>query len=421
MKTKNKFRNKTAGKSFLLLLMFMVGFLNIKAQTVNTGELYVSQNTVFSTLADFDNNPTGNFYNDGEAYIYADFRNDGTVDFLQNTGLTRFQGKVTQEIEGNRPSYFYDVLFNNNASQPAFELSGEISVSGNANFFNGIVKNDDFGGIMIFEKEATHSNTYDHSHVDGEVYKNGESGWIFPIGDDGYFRDARISAPNEKASSFQSKYFHENSNSIYPHNRRPGNIELINNAEYWTLEKIGGKADVLLTLTWNPATTPSEIYASPNHVIHIVRWDKEKQLWIDEGGAVDVTNRTVTTFTEVSGYGVFTLARVKDAGNFPEDNISFFNGISNNEDSKNNYFRIEGIENYPNNTLKIFNRWGVVVYETQGYGQSDNVFRGISGGRATVQKEKKLPTGTYFYILIIVKDNGEVLKKTGYLYIESGR
>jgi hypothetical protein len=70
--------------------------------------------------------------------------------------------------------------------------------------------------------------------------------------------------------------------------------------------------------------------------------------------------------------------------------------------------------------MQIFNRWGVLVYETNGYGGANgqtNVFKGISEGRVTIKESKTLPTGTYYYILERRLGGGEVLKDSGYLYI----
>ena len=100
--------------------------------------------------------------------------------------------------------------------------------------------------------------------------------------------------------------------------------------------------------------------------------------------------------------------------------FEIFNGITPNGDGLNDYFQIVGIENWPNNNVKIFNRWGVLVFETDGYGGSDgkqNVFRGISEGRVTIQQNEELPTGTYFYILTFPADNPGKADYTGYLYI----
>uniref|UniRef100_UPI0032429281 DUF7507 domain-containing protein n=1 Tax=Aequorivita sp. Q41 TaxID=3153300 RepID=UPI0032429281 len=100
--------------------------------------------------------------------------------------------------------------------------------------------------------------------------------------------------------------------------------------------------------------------------------------------------------------------------------FEIFNGITPNGDGLNDYFQVVGIENWPKNNMKIFNRWGILVFETNGYGGSDgkqNVFRGISEGRVTVQEDKQLPTGTYFYILTFPEDNPGKDSYNGYLYI----
>ncbi len=85
-------------------------------------------------------------------------------------------------------------------------------------------------------------------------------------------------------------------------------------------------------------------------------------------------------------------------------------------DGINDVFRIRYIESYPNNTVKIFNRWGVIVFETTAYDNNSNAFAGLSDGRATVQKGDGLPPGVYFYI-INYNDNGVTKSKSGYLYL----
>ena len=78
---------------------------------------------------------------------------------------------------------------------------------------------------------------------------------------------------------------------------------------------------------------------------------------------------------------------------------------------------IGGIECYPDNNVEIYNRWGVLVFETKGYDNSTRVFRGFSEGRTTIKQNDGLPTGTYFYILQYKKQDGSTAKKDGYLYI----
>ncbi len=103
------------------------------------------------------------------------------------------------------------------------------------------------------------------------------------------------------------------------------------------------------------------------------------------------------------------------------------NGISNNGDAVNGYFAIEGINNPENrdNEVHIYNRWGLEVFSAFGYDgdlqevtpNPTRVFRGISDGRATFSSDQKLPSGTYYYTLLIATSGGGEKSQAGYIYI----
>ncbi|MDT8413986.1 MAG: gliding motility-associated C-terminal domain-containing protein, partial [Flavobacteriaceae bacterium] len=98
--------------------------------------------------------------------------------------------------------------------------------------------------------------------------------------------------------------------------------------------------------------------------------------------------------------------------------LIIYNGISDNDDGNNDAFTIKGIERFPENLVEIFNRWGVKVFDQNGYGQPGaKKFRGISDGRSTLSKNEKLPEGTYYWILKYKDGNGTNREKAGYLYI----
>ena len=97
--------------------------------------------------------------------------------------------------------------------------------------------------------------------------------------------------------------------------------------------------------------------------------------------------------------------------------LTIYNGVSSNSDGKNDGFTIEGIEAYPKNTLKIFNRWGVLVYEKEGYTNAEP-FDGYSNGRSTVEQGKRLPQGTYYYILDYQDSVGKTHNQSGWLYLK---
>ncbi|MFJ1261964.1 gliding motility-associated C-terminal domain-containing protein, partial [Capnocytophaga canis] len=100
------------------------------------------------------------------------------------------------------------------------------------------------------------------------------------------------------------------------------------------------------------------------------------------------------------------------------DEVIPYNAISVNGDGLNDYFHIQGIERYPNNTVRIYNRWGVKVFETKGYDNVNRVFRAISNGRVTIEAPEKLPQGTYYYIIEYTDNNNKKHTKGSWLYIK---
>nr|WP_233131855.1 gliding motility-associated C-terminal domain-containing protein [Robiginitalea sediminis] len=139
----------------------------------------------------------------------------------------------------------------------------------------------------------------------------------------------------------------------------------------------------------------------------------------------DDDNDNIPTASEdANGDGNFANDDV-DADGIPDylepnrdpDAIEIYNVVTPNGDGSHDYLKIEGLELFPNNTIRIYNRWGVLVFTTRAYDTAGNVFDGTSQGRVTVQQDNKLPVGTYFYILDYEDDNGQMQTRTGYLYL----
>ncbi|GMN11641.1 hypothetical protein MTsPCn9_28240 [Croceitalea sp. MTPC9] len=106
-----------------------------------------------------------------------------------------------------------------------------------------------------------------------------------------------------------------------------------------------------------------------------------------------------------------------DLGEEDEDEVEVFNVITPNGDGIHDVLRIRNIEDYPNNTVKIYNRWGVLVFVTKAYNSNGNVFDGTSQGRVTVNQDNKLPVGTYFYVIDYENQAGIAKQLSGYIYI----
>ena len=83
--------------------------------------------------------------------------------------------------------------------------------------------------------------------------------------------------------------------------------------------------------------------------------------------------------------------------------------FSPNNDGYNDQFTILRLEEYDDLSLKIYNRWGTLVY-------SNNDYQNDWDGRANVSTlgGNKLPTGSYYYYLKI-KDTGETIEGSVFL------
>jgi len=129
-----------------------------------------------------------------------------------------------------------------------------------------------------------------------------------------------------------------------------------------------------------------------------------------------VNNGTETNINQFVGYRLNADApaalhwRVYDkSGNINDQcvsNISFEyelkvpSAFSPNGDNVNDTWEIDFLSDYPDCTVKVYNRWGMLIYESQG---------GYKAPWNGTYKGKVLPVDSYYYIINIGKDN-KVLK-----------
>jgi gliding motility-associated-like protein len=84
--------------------------------------------------------------------------------------------------------------------------------------------------------------------------------------------------------------------------------------------------------------------------------------------------------------------------------LTVFTAVSPNNDGVNDVFYIAKIEDFPENRLWVYNRWGSLVFETREY---ENTWPGSWGD------DTDLPDGTYYYILEWT-DGGVTTVQRGY-------
>ena len=78
--------------------------------------------------------------------------------------------------------------------------------------------------------------------------------------------------------------------------------------------------------------------------------------------------------------------------------------LSPNNDGFNDRWVIEGIENYPNNEVTIYNRWGNIIFKANGYDNQQKVWDGLAK-EGLIMGKNVVPSGSYYYVLNL--GNGE--------------
>jgi gliding motility-associated-like protein len=126
-----------------------------------------------------------------------------------------------------------------------------------------------------------------------------------------------------------------------------------------------------------------------------------------QAGTVTIENRQLVyrRSGDLSGDDIFTYV-ISDPGGLTDTAtvtiqyiytpLSVSEGFSPNGDGSNETWYINNIESYPGNTVKVFDRWGILVFQANRY---DNAL-GWSGRANTGQESGRLlDQGTYYYLL----------------------
>ncbi len=132
--------------------------------------------------------------------------------------------------------------------------------------------------------------------------------------------------------------------------------------------------------------------------------ENTNRIILDNTGVIDLAGNQGIGSTESENFSINTEEVVIPS-------ISFDKGFSPNGDGVNDTWVIEGLENFANHTIQVFNRSGNKIFEAKDY---QNDWDGTSNGNLVFGSDK-LPPGPYYFI--IESGMNEVPPKTGWIYI----
>ncbi|MFB9864780.1 gliding motility-associated C-terminal domain-containing protein [Rufibacter immobilis] len=163
--------------------------------------------------------------------------------------------------------------------------------------------------------------------------------------------------------------------TVSPISANAGNDTTIIQGQSVTLRGSGGGANA--TFTWSPA----EGLSNPNIPNPVAT------------PAGNTTATTTVTYTLTVSNGAECEA-IDEVTITVIPRITVFNTFSPNRDGINETWEIPNIQNYPEATVEIFNRYGAPVYKSSGYAQP---WDGTHNGNP-------LPLATYYYIIRLNKN-----------------
>lgn len=345
----------------------------------------------------------------GSLGFHSDLINDGIFD--ENRGLIGFYNKhYPLSISGAISPSFYD--FEIGVEENLYLETG-IQVQNSVQFIYGnIVTNRQQKNVALtFTRQALYEGLEDYSKVAGYVAVSAQKRFRFPVGNDVSAKPVTLTFTDEILFA-KCSYYQENPNfpqsfakGFNTDHRDPG-LALVYPLEFWEIDTSGR---IQLRLHW---AENAHITSLTNHLENVVvtGWHIGDNMWKDLGNSAfegDLNLGSVTSdIFNANDFEVFTFGfrdtRNKDEpGNF---------AITPNGDGINDYFTLEILKRSPNNTFKVYNRAGQLVFEKSNY---TDEFQG-RGNKNIFNGKEYLEEGVYFYLLELKDLN---LKYQGYFYL----
>lgn len=375
----------------ILLLLFA---LNLQAQTAlfNNGNIRI--------------------HDQGQIGFHTSLINNSSFD--QNLGLAGFYGNNTITVSGAFIPEFYDTEI---ANDKGVLLDTGLNVINNTNFVIGnFISPRPQPNIHFNFLEAAFSvGENDFSKIDGYAGVNNQQNFTFPIGDEEQFRPLILNS-NDTNTFAKCAYYFENPTSppsfpqVFDLNKKPRTIGEISSIEFWHLE---GSVSSTVSISWNARSNIAAITGDAMNIIP-VGWSISGRSWVNLGVTAlsgDLTMGFLTSDNFIpNDYAIITFASVAT----PKEILTLDNYlVTPNGDGINDWLYIPELELSKDDTLKIYDRNGLLVYSEANY---TNGFTGFANSdNMIINRKIGLPSGVYFY-LIAMKDLN--LNFQGFLYLK---
>jgi len=358
------------------------------------------------------NNGNIRIHDQGQIGFHTSLINNSSFD--QNLGLAGFYGNNTITVSGAFIPEFYDTEI---ANDKGVLLDTGLNVINNTNFVIGnfISPRPQPNIYFNFLEAAFSVGENDFSKIDGYAGVNNQQNFTFPIGDEEQFRPLILNS-NGTNTFAKCAYYFENPTSppsfpqVFDLTKKPRTIGEISSTEFWHLE---GTVPSTVSISWNARSNITAITGDAMNIIP-VGWSISGRSWVNLGVSAlsgDLTMGFLTSDNFIpNDYAIITFASVAT----PKEILTLDNYlVTPNGDGINDWLYIPELELSNDDTLRIYDRNGLLVYSEINY---TNGFTGFANSdNMIINRKIGLPSGVYFY-LIAMKDLN--LNFQGFLYLK---
>ena len=396
----------------------LVASVSLKAQNFFVQEnasIFIQEDAGMQFGGDLDNE--GFIENNGTIDLYSDFNNSNI--FNGALGILSFNGSEPQlvfcsslELRGLRM---------NSTSTAQFQ-DDSVVVSEMAEFLNGILIVDSLSELVL-QSNAEVLGGSDFSYVDGSITQYGTGYKFFPVGDSTYYEPIEFLDVRGAGPALKVEVNHPITFLPTPAEEVVG----VSEHAMWKVQLVDGSFDSSLVkidfmgadlqnftnrnninfLVSSPVIAATDSLGSPFESLGVSELIDTDSL---TSGIVTSEEGLKIIRTNTAYIGVAKAPLIPPGGVVHIPNA--FSPLASDVD--NQTFRIFGEKILREDfELKIFNRFNVLVYKTEDYDEANT--RGWDGTNQNSGKEE--PRGLYYFSVQLRRENGELFKKEGPLYL----
>jgi gliding motility-associated-like protein len=385
----------------ILLALLMIPFVSSKAQLINNGtSMFIDDEAVVTVDHTLIGTNLSEILNKGELYVSGDIISNTPYFFNhdESTGTLILNGK-DQNIQGSYDITLHNMTLKNDHIKTAYI---NLYVRTHLALNSSILNLQNTAVTIINENENAISRTAGYINTPGTAKLIRNTGWIannylFPVGSlsQKYYQPVSISTDGAEQSTFSvSLKDYTPTLSGLDVKLKEETIDKVNDQFYYAIDRLSGQDNASLNFYLDTLRS-GEYY-------HIGTWNTTDNKWtspyatIAESGTYDVhLNRALHVSYPTFAEKEYTLVKKLIPETLAISKlIQIPNSFTPNNDGLNDFWEIKGIEKFTDNHVAIFNRWGEIIFETNGYSNT-NHFNALD-----------VMQGVYVYVVEVKSNQG---------------